>query len=121
MIVLITAVRDAKDAAMIVIILVIIFLISSSDHHLASSDILLYIEIKRGVRHPWQCNHQGTSSDAEDVVMIVVMTRMTTTSRLSGSIGDAEDAAMIVIVTAVGDAKDATMIVIILVIIFLII
>ena len=49
------------------------------------------------------------------------MTRMITTSRLSGSIGDAEDAAMLVIVTAVGDAKDATMRVVILVIIFLII
>ena len=78
MIVLITAVRDAKDATMIVIILVIIFLISSSDHHLASSDILLYIEIKRDVRHPSQCKRcdddssQGTSSDAKDVVMLVV-------------------------------------------------
>ena len=64
--------------------------------------------------------------------MIVVMTRMITSSRprqyhhgrrhlLSRSIGDAEDAAMIVLITAVSDAKDATMIVIILVIIFIII
>ena len=43
-----------------------------------------YIEIKRDVRHPWQCkgcdddSYQGTSSDAEDVVMIVFMTRMIT-------------------------------------------
>ena len=57
---------------------------SSSDHHLASSNILLYIEIKRDVRHPWQCkrcdddSYQGTSSDAQDVVMIVVMARMIT-------------------------------------------
>ena len=43
-----------------------------------------YIEIKRDVRHPWQCkgcdddSYEGTSSDAEDVVMIVFMTRMIT-------------------------------------------
>ena len=85
MIVIITAVSDAKDATMIVVILVIIF--SSSDRHLASSHILLYIEIKRDVRHPWQCkgcdddSYQGTSSDAEDVVLIVVMMRMITIIR----------------------------------------
>ena len=86
MIVIITAVSDAQDNTMIVFILVIIFIMS--DHHLASSNILLYIllyiEIKRDVRHPWQrkgCDHdsyQGTSRDAEDVVMIIVMTRMIT-------------------------------------------
>ena len=53
--------------------------------------------------------------------MLVVTTRMITTSRRSGSIGDAGDAAMIVIFAAVSYAKDATMIAIILVIIFLII
>ena len=88
-----------------------------------------YIEIKRDVRHPWQCkgcdddSYQGTSSDAEDVVIdnghhapILIMVVV-----ISGSIGDAEDAAMIVRITAVGDAKDPTMIVITLVIIFIII
>ena len=52
MIVVMTAVGDAQDATMIVVILVIIFLIIG---HLASSHILLYIEIKRDVRHPWPC------------------------------------------------------------------
>ena len=72
MIVIITAVSDAKDATMIATILVIIFI------------IILYIEIKGDVRHPWQCkgcdddSYPGTSSDAEDVVMLVVMTRMIT-------------------------------------------
>ena len=57
------SIGDAEAAAMIV-------------------NISLYIEIKRDVRHPWQCkgcdddSYQGTSSDAEDVVMIVVMMRM---------------------------------------------
>ena len=83
MIVIMAAVGDAQDATMIVVILVNIFLIIC----LASSHILLYIEIKRDVRHPWQCkrcdddSYQGTSSDAEDVVMIVVMMRMTTIIR----------------------------------------
>ena len=86
MMVIIAAVSDAKDATMIVIILVIIFIMF--DLRLASSNILLYIllyiEIKGDVRHPWQCkgcdddSSQGTSRDAEDVVMIAVMTRMIT-------------------------------------------
>ena len=65
------SIGDAEDAALIVIILM-------------SSHILLYIEIKRDVRPPWHCQrcdddgYQGTSSDAEDVVMIVVMMRMIT-------------------------------------------
>ena len=85
----------------------------------------IYLEIKRGVRHPWQCRgsdddtSQGTRRDAEDVVMIVAMTRTITTARpchyhhgrrhlLSGSIGDAEDAARVIIMKAVSDAKNAT-------------
>ena len=84
MIVIMTAVGDAQDATMIVSSLS--SSLSSSDHHLASSNILLYIEIKRDVRHPWQCkrcddaSYQGTSSDTEDVVLILVMTRMITIS-----------------------------------------
>ena len=81
MIVRITAVSDAKDPSPLSSSL------SSSDDHLASSHVLLYIEIKRDVRHPWQCKgcdddgYQGTSSDAEDVVMIVAMMRMITIIR----------------------------------------
>ena len=50
---------------------------------LCTFQVFRYIEIK-SVRHPWQCkgcvddSYQGTSSDAEDVVMIVFMTRMIT-------------------------------------------
>ena len=82
MIVSITAVSDAKDPTMIVITLS--SSLSSSDHHLASSHILLYKEIKRDVRQCKGCDddgYQGTSSDAEDVVMIVAMMRMITIIR----------------------------------------
>ena len=65
------------------------------------------MEIKRDVRHPSQCkgcdddSSQGTSRDAEDVV---VMTRMITPARaiiLLNSIGDAGNATMIVIMTVI--------------------
>ena len=94
-----------------------------------SFHILLYIEIKRDVRHPWQCkgcdddSYQGTSSDAEDVALISCHDADYNDHQACATIimvvVIAEDAA-IVIMTAVSDAKDSTMIVIILVIFIMI-